>query len=102
MTMIFHIVRRDSWEAALARGRYEPESLRAQGFIHCSTAAQVEQVADELFRGEAGLALLRIDAEKVAAELRYENLEGGDELFPHIYGPLTPDAVIDVVDLPVP
>jgi len=37
--------------------------------------------------------LLEIDASRVQAEVRVENLEGGEQLFPHIYGPLHVDAV---------
>ena len=57
MTTIYHIVQRDSWEAACAQGRYEPESLRTQGFIHCSTTEQVAPVANALFRGQTGLGV---------------------------------------------
>jgi uncharacterized protein (DUF952 family) len=32
------------------------------------------------------------------APLSYENLSGGDELFPHLYGPLNPDAVMKVIN----
>ncbi len=42
--------------------------------------------------------LLVIDTDKVDAEIIYENLEGGDQLFPHIYGHLNCDAVVKVVD----
>jgi hypothetical protein len=44
------------------------------------------------FRGQTGLALLSIDTDKVRAEIRYENLEGGQQLFPHIYGEINADA----------
>jgi uncharacterized protein (DUF952 family) len=37
--------------------------------------------------------LLCIEEEKLTAPVRYENLEGGKELFPHIYGPLNLEAV---------
>ena len=44
--------------------------------------------------------LLRIDSEKLNAEVRYENLEGGESLFPHIYGALNLSAVSGAVDFP--
>lgn len=46
------------------------------------------------FHGVPDLVLLEIDPARVAAELRWENLEDGSELFPHLYGPLPVDAVI--------
>jgi uncharacterized protein (DUF952 family) len=69
-----------------------------EGFIHCSTREQVIQVANIRFRGQSGLVLLFIDTEKVAAEIIYENLEGGQQLFPHIYGELNTDAVMQVAE----
>ena len=69
-----------------------------EGFIHCSTHEQVIQVANARFRGQSGLVLLFIDADKVAAEIIYENLEGGPQLFPHIYGELNVDAVAQVAE----
>jgi uncharacterized protein (DUF952 family) len=41
--------------------------------------------------------LLEIDARQVRAEIRYENCEGGQEAFPHIYGALNLDSVVRVL-----
>ena len=73
--------------------------MAAEGFIHCSTATQLPAVANRLFQGRRGLLALVIDDARVAAPIVYENLEGGDALFPHIYGPLNRDAVTAVVRL---
>lgn len=96
MTIIYHITTRESWEAARTASVYRPERFADEGFIHCSTREQVVRVADARFRGRRGLVLLCIDPERVAAEIVYENLEGGRELFPHIYGGLNADAVTEV------
>jgi len=45
------------------------------------------------------LLLLTIDTDKVGPEIRYENLEGGSQLFPHIYGPLPVRAVMNVTPM---
>ena len=42
--------------------------------------------------------LLLIDTERVAAEIIYENLEGGQQLFPHVYGELNTEAVVQVAE----
>ena len=82
----------------MSEGSYQPEAFREDGFIHCSTQDQVIQVANARFRGQTGLVLLFIDTDKVDAEIIYENLEGGQQLFPHIYGKLNIDAVAHVGD----
>ncbi len=89
MAIIFHIAKPEAWAAAKAEGTYLPEAFRAEGFIHCSTREQVIQVANARFRATTGLVLLLIDTERVAAEIVYENLEGGPQMFPHIYGELS-------------
>jgi uncharacterized protein (DUF952 family) len=103
--MIFHIVKRIEWETALSRGRYAAASLRAEGFIHCSTLAQVVDTANRFYRGQAGLVVLCIDEARAGAELKYEapksaRGEAAGQVFPHLYGELKVDAVVRVVELP--
>ena len=98
MAIILHIATRQAWAQAQTNGSYRPEMFSVEGFIHCSTPAQVVQVADRHFRGQTGLLLLTIETDRVSAEIRYENLIGGAELFPHIYGELNLDAVVRVSD----
>ena len=100
MATILHITKQESWAEAKRSGQYMAESLAEQGFIHCSTSGQVIRVANFLFRGQQGLVLLCIDEARLDAEVKYENLEGGQELFPHVYGPIACNAVIDVLPFP--
>lgn len=100
-SMILHIISKHDWIVAAAAGDYRPESLAAEGFIHCSTAAQVLGPANEFYRGQSGLALLVIDPALVTADILYEDCYETGQAFPHIYGPLLPAAVVAVVDFPV-
>ncbi len=97
MIDIFHITRSADWQKALEEGAYQADTLASQGFIHCSTRAQVVSVANRFYLGQHGLVLLEIDSRRVQPDIRRENLEGGAELFPHIYGPLNLEAVEKVV-----
>jgi len=100
MTAILHISSRADWRSARLAGSYEADSLSTQGFIHCSRPDQVLGVANSnnRFLGQDDLVLLCIDPDLVGAEIRYENLDGDKNLFPHIYGPLNLDAVTDILD----
>lgn len=100
---IYHITAEADWLAALTAGSYTADSLATAGIIpatagiiHCSEARQVVPVAERFFHGRQDLVLLQINSRWVAAPIRFENLEGGDDLFPHIYGPLNIDAVVRV------
>ncbi|MCO5181368.1 MAG: DUF952 domain-containing protein [Candidatus Promineofilum sp.] len=98
--MILHITARDDWEAAQAKGDYRLDSLETEGFIHCSTPQQVLGPANEFYRGRSDLVLLVIDPARLEARLVYEDLYESGAIFPHIYGPLNLDAVINVLPFP--
>ena len=100
MSMILHIARREEWEAAQATGDYRADTLTTEGFIHCSTPAQVLGPANALFHGQSDLMLLVIEPARLAARLVYEDSHGNGEQFPHLYGPLNLDAVTRVVPFP--
>lgn len=97
---IYHIIPRTTWEQALAAGEYRAASLATENFIHASTREQVADTGNRYYRGQPNLALLVIDTEKVQSEVRFEPvmLYGALTHFPHIYGPLNLDAVVEVLD----
>ena len=97
--MIYHAALPADWEAALATGSYEVSTrgmtLADVGFIHASYEHQVEGVANTFYPDVDELVLLTIDREAVGAPVVDEPVPTG-EGFPHIYGPLPVDAVVDV------
>lgn len=92
MTTIYHITTERQWYET-NQSQYESESFQSEGFIHCSDANQVVRVANHLFRDRQGLILLHIETKLLYSRLVYENLEGGSELFPHVYGPINRNAI---------
>ena len=94
MDRLLHICPVSDRQEAQARGEYRPASLDTEGFIHCSTAGQVAATANRFYHGRRGLVLLHIDPARVRPPVRLEPADGS--LFPHIYGPLNLDAVVDV------
>jgi uncharacterized protein (DUF952 family) len=103
--MIVHIVKRIEWMHAVGRGTYAADSLRSEGFIHCSTLTQVIDTANRFYRGQRDLVVLCIEESRLTAELKYEapaksRDEPPGDLFPHLYGELNLGAVVRVVELP--
>ena len=86
MSTIFHIATFDSWHQAKAKGSYRPAMFSVEGFIHCSTPAQVLQVANARFRGQLDLLLLSIETDRVSPEIRYENLGRTATILPLLRG----------------
>jgi uncharacterized protein (DUF952 family)/uridine phosphorylase len=100
MTIILHITPYEDWLAAQQGGEYRPASLDHEGFIHCSTPGQVVPVANNLYPAQRNLVLLCIERGRVSAPVRDEDCYETGQLFPHIYGPLNRDAVVQVLPLP--
>ena len=99
MSIILHITTSREWKKTQARGCYRGDTLSTQGFVHCTEMAHLLAVADRWFGGRRNLVLLCIETEKVDATIRYENLEGGEVLFPHVYGPVALEAIVSVFPL---
>jgi uncharacterized protein (DUF952 family) len=88
LALIYKIVTAQQWEAALAEGLFAGAGIDlADGFIHFSTRAQVEETAAKHFCGAAGLLLVGVEEHSLGEKLVYEISRGG-ALFPHLYGPL--------------
>lgn len=106
--MILHLLTRKSWLEAQAQGQLVAPSVATEGFAHCSTEHQMIEVANKYYRGTSDMVVLNIDPTKLASVLRFEppaHIDGSpalahEPLFPHIYGPINLDAVIDVIDFP--
>jgi uncharacterized protein (DUF952 family) len=102
VTTIYHITTREAALAARESGEYRAESLSGQGFIHFSGAHQVLGVAGRFYAGQRGLLLLAVDSARLKAELKYEPADhpapASDSSFPHLYGPLNFDAVVNTYD----
>ncbi|MBL1174005.1 DUF952 domain-containing protein [Pantanalinema sp. GBBB05] len=97
MTIILHITTRSQWHHAEKLGEYRADSLASEGFMHCSVPTQIPGVVHRFFQGQTDLLLLCIDSTLVQAELRYDAIATGEK-FPHIYGALNLDAVVQVVE----
>lgn len=103
---IVHISSRKAWIEATHAGEYVAPSLKSEGFIHCSTYVQILPVAEKYYKGQTGLVLLVIDPARLNSGLKWEppaegapppGVPAGDA-FPHIYGPINLEAVVEVLD----
>ena len=101
MTVIYKILNASEWSRALAVGRFEGSAVdHADGFMHFSTAGQVAETARRHFRGQTGLVMLAVEAERLGSALKWEASRGG-ALFPHLYGALACDLVIEARAVPL-
>jgi uncharacterized protein (DUF952 family) len=110
LTTILHLAPAEYYRSFAADQPYLPQDFEQDGFIHCTKgAALMLEVANTFYKEIAGeFVVLLIDADKVMAPLRFEpampvndaQVDASEQvLFPHIYGPINRDAIIDVVEV---
>ena len=102
---IFHIATASDWEAAQASGAYTTSTrgvtLEEEGYIHASRADQWEGVRAAYYADVTEpLVLLEIDTDLLDARVVEElPAPGMTETFPHVYGAISPLAVVSVKPL---
>jgi uncharacterized protein (DUF952 family) len=89
---IYHIVLPEVWEKFKDEKFYEADSLKAEGFIHCSFAGQLETVLQRYYKGAEKVLIMEINTEKLTSKLVNEPSTGG-EIYPHIYGRINTEAI---------
>jgi uncharacterized protein (DUF952 family) len=86
--LIYKICSAREWREAEAAGTYRGSAVDGQdGFIHLSTAAQLDETLRRHFAGQEDLVLVAVDPAALGDALRWEPSRGG-QLFPHLYGAL--------------
>lgn len=65
----------------------------ADGYIHMSTAEQLQETLDKHFAGHSGLVIAKVALSSLGDAVKWEISRGG-ALFPHIYADLPLSAVI--------
>lgn len=103
MPLLFHIMTPEGWAAFQASGTSEQSTrdltLGQEGFIHCSYAEQLDATVARFYSDLAEVVVVTLDPDLLESEVREDPTPDGT-LFPHVYGPLTIDAVVDVTHRP--
>ena len=113
---IYHLVPADYFRAQASDQPYKPQTFDNEGFIHCTAGADLLiEIANTYFDTLPDVLLvLEIDPKRLTAPLKYEppihpthqdplpeehTPPDPTILFPHIYGLLNREAVIDSFSL---
>jgi len=91
----YHLVPDEVWSAQSSVSAYLPENYDSDGFIHCTDGeAEVIAVGNRYYTADPrDYAVLSISRDKLVARVKYED---PGRRYPHIYGPLNTDAVVEV------
>ena len=94
---IFHVATLADWQQAKVSGSYTTSTygatLEEVGYLHAARREQVSGVLAQFYTdvGEPVL-VLEIDTDLLDVPWRQDQV--GDDTYPHIYGPLKPEAVV--------
>ncbi len=92
--LIYHIVTPEIWDTFKDATEYEAESLVTEGFIHCSYRNQLDGVLERYYKGQSKVFVLHINPHLLTSNLIAEPSTGG-EVYPHIYGKINLNAVVE-------
>ena len=108
MSHILHLAPAEYFQAIPPDTPYLPIDYERDGFVHCTQGAGLLlRVANAFYKDMPGdFVVLVIDEDRLAAPVKYEPpipVSGGGPissdaiLFPHVYGPIDRQAIVDVV-----
>jgi uncharacterized protein (DUF952 family) len=90
----YKILTADQWTALQHEGVFKGAPVDvADGYIHLSTAGQVQATLDKHFAGQSGLVIVEVDLAPLGEAVKWEVSRGG-ALFPHLYADLPIHAVL--------
>ncbi len=92
--IVYHIVLPEIWDAFDTQ-LYRAASLETEGFIHCSFAHQLDAAIKRYYSGAKDIIVVEIETDRLMSRVLAEP-STGNEIYPHIYGPINRDAIVDV------
>lgn len=82
----------------IGNNAYYGENLVAQdGFIHFSTWNSFYDIADQFINEKEEYVIVCVNTTLVEAVVRWEDMDGFGVYYPHLYGPLNMNSVVDVL-----
>lgn len=97
METIYCLVPETYWLQYEGKQEYESRTYAQEGFIHATKGDELlVKVANRVYsQFTEELLVLVVDESRITAKLLYEEASDG-LLYPHIYGPLNTDAIVEV------
>lgn len=99
---IFHVATATDWAEAQRTGAYTTStrgvSLEQEGFLHAARADQWAGVLERYYADVTEpLVLLEVETDLLDVPWREDPV--GEDTFPHVYGALSPDAVVEATPI---
>ncbi len=99
LVKIYKVLNLEEWSRAQTSGVIITELDQKDGFIHLSTASQLNATLSLYFSKEESVVLLQIDHSQTHQQLKFETpspLGNRNSSFPHYYGDLNTNFVSNI------
>ena len=99
MRATYHLVPAETWAEHDPAAPYAAASLEDEGFIHCTDgAAAMVATANRHYRDDPRTFLVvTVDLDATGSRWQFDD---ASEIYPHVFGPIDPAAVIAAVPIP--
>ena len=101
MGQVCKIMTQEEWDESIGGGKAYVAASEADlrdGYLHCSSTGQVSKTLAKWYAALDSVIVVTVDTDRLTSEVKWEPNAVG-ELFPHIYGSISPEAVAGVVKL---
>lgn len=96
--LIYKVLTAKQWTTACSGALVEAPVDQRDGYVHFSTASTLQGTLAKWFRGQEGCVLVAFRSDVFGDSLRWEKSRG-EELFPHVYGPVHAARAVQVWQL---
>ena len=99
MRPTYHLIPAETWATRDPATNYSAPSLADEGFIHCTDGpAATVATANRLFRDDPRpFLVLTVDLDATDSPWHFDDVA---LLYPHIYGPIAPEAILRAIEIP--
>lgn len=95
--MILHCMKKSTWQERKEKEFWGHRNIKKDGFIHCSTVEYFWRVVPNFSDVSDELVIVCIDENKLTSEIRFEDNDHCGRCYPHVYGLINNDAVLQVL-----
>lgn len=97
--MIIYTATPEEWDKIKTQTEFKSHDYDKEEFIHCCYPNQTTWVLNKHYRNEEKVIILTIDPKLLKSKWLSEDLKGKGEEFPHVYGSINVDSIIEVFEI---
>lgn len=95
--IMIHCMLKKEYDVIKNNEYYGEQWIKQDGFLHFSTWNSFYDIANSFISENEEWVILCVDTDYVEATIMWEDMDGLGVYYPHLYGPLNMNSIVDVV-----